>query len=108
MVMTINVAASTRGMTLRALTDLVTCLPLDWDWRSLPGLRVLVVDDAGSETVVAFEDGAYVAEVEAGAPGVALAKCGQPGVAVEALERLSAVSAGVAEAGFVAPGDGVA
>jgi hypothetical protein len=105
MVMMANVTANTRGMTLRALLDLVACLPVDWDWRPLRGLRVLVLDSARSAMVVAFEGGAYVADVEVGAPDVVLAGFGRPGVAVEALERLSA---GVAAAGFVVPGDGAA
>lgn len=106
--MAISQAADTcRTRAAAALLDLVSCLPLDWDWCALPGLRVLVVDGRLAETVVAVADGFYVAGGGAGIPGIVLARYGRPGAAVDVLERMSAKPAMGGVRGFM-PGDGAA
>lgn len=89
--MTTKDATDTRTAAVRALLDLAACLPFAWEWRPVPVLRLAVSDETPSaEALVLVEDGWYVAEVEAGAEPVPLARIGRPGEAVAALAHLTA------------------
>lgn len=74
---------------VEALAALGACLPSTWGWRSVPGLRIMVLDPYGSSMVVTVEGSDYVAAQIPNGACVTIGKLGRPGAAAEVLTRPS-------------------